>query len=180
MLPFVHNWKNEVDVKAFATLEQRLFCHRFSGHRFSGKEEKESSRHLIHDVNKGTVIPAKWTKAYFLFCLGLALQAVTRRFFRWLKGLERSPTSRRRERIVLETWISRRKIDYENRFEELEKKELSKRFYSSCSFIFERRKSRWKKKEKKIGNLYLVMIYTCTIYYVFNVTNDHCTVNEID
>lgn len=37
-----------------------------------------------------------------------------------------------------------------------------------------------KKKRKKIGNLYPVMIYTCTIYYVFNVTNDHCTVNKID
>lgn len=142
MLPFVHNWKNEVDVKAFATLEQRLFCHRFSSHRFSGKEEKESSKHFIHDVNKGTVIPAKWTKAYFLFCLGLALQAVTRRFFRWLKGLERSPTSRReevrrRERRVLETWISRRKIDYENRFEELEEKELSKRLLLVFFYIRE-------------------------------------------
>lgn len=140
MLPLVHNSRNRVDVKAFATLEQRLFCVVFltiDSRARGGELERKLEASYTRRINKGTVIPAKWTKAYFLFCLGfLRLQAVTRRFFCWLKGLKRShgPTSRRGEagrgererRRVLETWISRRKIDYENRFQELEK-ELSKR-----------------------------------------------------
>ena len=53
-----------------------------------------------------------------------------------------------------------RKIDYENRFEELEEKELSKRFLSSFCI-------REINRGKKIGKLYLCYDLHVYTYYVF-------------
>lgn len=102
-------------------------------------------------MNEGVFLVLSW------------LQPVTRRFFRWLKGLKRSRGGREshrgeagqgeRERERGGGECSKRgyrKIDYENRFEELEEKELSKRFLSSFCI---REINRGKKNRKAISML---------------------------